>query len=466
MPKFLSDIYIEAPTLTITNGAGGGEYQPIVTVESTNSTTGNEPLIRFYKNSTGSSGEDMGTIEFSGKDNGNGENVFGVITCAATSATIDGYDGTIANSERGQMLLSVASGGSTYPVIKGTAASTGTVVDVQLGNNVASVTTIAGDLDIDGDNMTTAGVMTLTTGGNYEIASGGTITLDSAGDVNVETDGEFTVTSSDLNNRPLMVLESTSTDAAGYATMAFFKNSSSEAGEKLGVINWKGKDSSATVESFCYIEGEIVSNTNTAELGKMSLAVRNGSNYPNGLSMSASGSSAAQVDVTIGNTNNAIVTVAGNLAVANRITECKRKFSPTGSNTAGTNSGGDIVYIGTGDTVLGEIVHLKSDGSGGVEWEAADATDVTKCDGLLGVALGTDPDVNGVLLRGMVTIADIDGTEAVGMPLFLSEDATGHANMAAPSNNNEVVRIIGYCLHATNGEIWFNPDNTFVEVTA
>jgi len=84
----------------------------------------------------------------------------------------------------------------------------------------------------------------------------------------------------------------------------------------------------------------------------------------------------------------------------------------------------------------------------------------------LGVALGDDPDVDGVLLRGMVTIADIDGTEAVGMPLFLSEDATGHANMDAPEGNTNIVRIIGYCLHATNGEIWFNPDNTFVEVTA
>ena len=116
--------------------------------------------------------------------------------------------------------------------------------------------------------------------------------------------------------------------------------------------------------------------------------------------------------------------------------------------------------FGTGATVLGEIVHYKSNGT----WEAADATDVTKCDGLLGVALGTDPDVNGVLLRGMVTIADIDGTEAVGMPLFLSEDATGHANMAAPAGDGDIVRIIGYCLHATNGEIWFNPDNTFVEI--
>ena len=70
MPKFLSDIYIEAPTLTITNGDGGGEYQPIFTLESTNSTTGNEPLIRFKKNRTGNGSKDKGTKGFKGKDDG------------------------------------------------------------------------------------------------------------------------------------------------------------------------------------------------------------------------------------------------------------------------------------------------------------------------------------------------------------------------------------------------------------
>jgi hypothetical protein len=136
-----------------------------------------------------------------------------------------------------------------------------------------------------------------------------------------------------------------------------------------------------------------------------------------------------------------------------------RKFTVSASGSI--NGDGDVVYIGTGSTVAGEIVHYTSIGT----WEAADATDVAKCDGLLGVALGGNPAVNGVLLRGMVTIGSIDGTNAVGAVLFLSEDATGHAKAGlAPSDTNEVVRIIGYCLHATDKTIWFNPDNTFVEV--
>ena len=37
----------------------------------------------------------------------------------------------------------------------------------------------------------------------------------------------------------------------------------------------------------------------------------------------------------------------------------------------------------------------------------------------------------------------------------------------APAGNGDIVRVIGYQVgHASNGLIWFNPDGTFVEVTA
>ena len=70
-----------------------------------------------------------------------------------------------------------------------------------------------------------------------------------------------------------------------------------------------------------------------------------------------------------------------------------------------------------------------------------------------------------MLLRGMVTLIDIQGTEAVGDVLYLSESATGTADCVAPAGNGDIVRVIGYCL-TTDDQIWFNPDNTFVEVTA
>ena len=108
---------------------------------------------------------------------------------------------------------------------------------------------------------------------------------------------------------------------------------------------------------------------------------------------------------------------------------------------------------------LGKIYHLKSDST----WELADADDNTKSDGLLGVALGAASNTNGVLLRGMVTLDHDPG--AIGDPLYLTT-TEGIASATAPSGNNNIVRIIGYCLHPSAGNIWFNPDSTFVEVSA
>ena len=135
-----------------------------------------------------------------------------------------------------------------------------------------------------------------------------------------------------------------------------------------------------------------------------------------------------------------------------------RKF-PISSGTDG-DAVGDVVYFGgTTSMTIGTIYHYKSDGT----WEAANANAVATSDGLLGVALGAASDTNGMLLRGMVTLDHDPG--AVGDVLYLSNTA-GDASASAPSDNNDIVRVIGYCLHASSGMIWFNPDNTFVEVTA
>ena len=144
--------------------------------------------------------------------------------------------------------------------------------------------------------------------------------------------------------------------------------------------------------------------------------------------------------------------------------ETNRKCAIT--STTDGDYDGDIVYFGGGTTVKGEIYHYKSDGN----WEAADADAVANCDGLLGVALDSDPAAHGMLIRGMITLYHDPG--AVGDVLFLSTAVSGAANggalatATAPSGNGDIIRVIGYCLDASNGQIWFNPDNTFVEVSA
>ena len=166
------------------------------------------------------------------------------------------------------------------------------------------------------------------------------------------------------------------------------------------------------------------------------------------MTISASGA------VGIGTTSpTELLTVVGNIKARGR------RFDPP-SHVAGTSEG-DVVYFGsTTSMVAGSIYHYNSSGA----WELADADDNTKSDGLLGVAIGAASDLDGVLLRGMVSLGHDAG--AIGDPLYLTTNA-GSGSATAPSGNGNIVRVIGYKIyHSTQGQIWFNPDNTFVEVNA
>tara|TARA_R100000654_G_scaffold14811_4_gene31861 strand:- start:3614 stop:5338 length:1725 start_codon:yes stop_codon:yes gene_type:complete len=122
------------------------------------------------------------------------------------------------------------------------------------------------------------------------------------------------------------------------------------------------------------------------------------------------------------------------------------------------SSNGDIVKIGTGTTTQGELCYYTSSGT----WVAADADATGTAGGvLLAIALGTDPDVDGMLLRGMYTLDHDPGT--VGDELYVSTTA-GDITATAPSGTGDIVRVVGYCLDSANGQIWFNPSNDFIEL--
>ena len=151
--------------------------------------------------------------------------------------------------------------------------------------------------------------------------------------------------------------------------------------------------------------------------------------------------------------------IIGDLNVNSGVSNIEtRKFSITG-NTDGTYIGDVVFFGGTTSMSVGQLYHYKSDGT----WEKANADAASTCDGLLAIALGAASDDDGMLLRGMVTL-DVD-PGAVGDVLFATTTA-GRISSTAPSGNNDIVRIVGYCLNASNGQIWFNPDGAFVEVTA
>jgi hypothetical protein len=154
------------------------------------------------------------------------------------------------------------------------------------------------------------------------------------------------------------------------------------------------------------------------------------------------------------------VTASGNISGSGEITTHVGQHVFVKTSNTDADFKGDVVFFGgTTSMDAGKIYHYKSDGT----WELADADAVATCDGLLAVALGAASDTNGMLLRGTVTLDHDPG--AVGDVLFLSTTA-GQATATAPSGNTDIVRVIGYCLDASNGQIWFNPSSTFVEVSA
>ena len=123
---------------------------------------------------------------------------------------------------------------------------------------------------------------------------------------------------------------------------------------------------------------------------------------------------------------------------------------------------GDVVYFGaTTSMTQGDLYYFNSSGG----WTQADANTVASSGSvLLAIALGTASDTDGMLLRGTFTMeaTAIDGTEATGDELYVGITAGHVTSDVSAYTTGDVVRVIGYCLDGTNGQIWFNPSNDYI----
>jgi hypothetical protein len=119
---------------------------------------------------------------------------------------------------------------------------------------------------------------------------------------------------------------------------------------------------------------------------------------------------------------------------------------------------GDVTTIGSGSTTQGSLHYYTSSNTWVPTRHDAAATSAGV---LLAIALGTDPTTDGMLLRGMFTLGADPGT--IAGPLYVGS-SSGSIDGTAPTTSGYFVRIVGYCLDSTNGQIWFNPDHTWVEI--
>ena len=376
----------------------------------------NDPTLSFLNKrgtsqGAGSDGDDVGSIFFRGGDgDGNETNFAQIIAEIQTAAHTD---------EAGKLSLGVAASDGTttglQQALTATGHGTSNKVDIGLGYGAASVTTIAGDLDIDGDNVTAAGALTITPGGDFSVAGG-------ANEIDLTTTGTLDVNANSLD----MDL----TDSSSITLTA------SEDAEDLSIRVTGAHDASLILRS------------------------------------DGTGSDAVNINASAGG-----VTV--NAADTYTLTSGKNKFNKIYDFHASTFENSYSDDEGTGKILRyspgadespngSELFYLHTDGT----WNNARATTVDLgASQLLSVGLGASAKTTGVLIEGFVRIAsteilNVPGSGAVdGLPVYVST-TSGHFDFTAPSGSGQFVRVVGYAIDDDGGDvlIYFKPSSTWVEI--
>lgn len=124
---------------------------------------------------------------------------------------------------------------------------------------------------------------------------------------------------------------------------------------------------------------------------------------------------------------------------------------------------GEVAYWGGGSVAQGDLYYYNSSGN----WAQVDADAASTATGMLGIARSTGTaSTVGMLLRGRARFtgnSNYTALTTVGAPLYVSTTAGGFSQ-TAPSGTGDIVRIIGYVQSTANDEIYFCPDNTWVEI--
>ena len=284
-------------------------------------------------------------------------------------------------------------------------------------------------------------------------ATAPTIDLNASTAVTVTTPS-FVIDSS-TSEKPVVELKNTNNDANG-STLQFTKNGANVAdNDVVGNVTFVSEDDGDNVHTYAVIKADIPDMTGGAEEGRLTLSVasHDGEIQP-GLVIT-SGDAEDEVDVTIGNG-------AGDVTVSGPFGAMKNMSSGFADiDAAGKASRGDIIYgVGSniGSLTAGKIYYYKADGS----WAETDADAAATATGLIGVATHSNHGA-GVLLRGFVMLHTLDGSQAVGGIVYLSETAAA-GDATAPSASADIVRIIGYATNASNTIIFFDPDKSWVEI--
>lgn len=117
-------------------------------------------------------------------------------------------------------------------------------------------------------------------------------------------------------------------------------------------------------------------------------------------------------------------------------------------------------FFNTGSITAGSVYYL-----GSTSWALADADAASTGSGLLAVATDAGSAAE-VLLEGAIKLSTNSGYSgaAKGDVLYLSLTAGEVTNDISGHTTGDIVRVLGYVLDASNNYIYFNPDNTWLEI--
>ena len=160
-----------------------------------------------------------------------------------------------------------------------------------------------------------------------------------------------------------------------------------------------------------------------------------------------------------------IETVSGNVGIYNAAPKVALDVYYDGVTAlANDTGGGHVVSFGTasGDLNAGALYYLNSDG--GWASASADATGSGNSQ-LLGIAMGSDPADEGMLLRGYFDATSYySGSFIKGQAVYVQSGSNAMMSGAAPTATDAYSRIVGYGTDTAN-VIYFNPSSVWVELT-
>jgi|7_EtaG_2_1085326.scaffolds.fasta_scaffold00993_10 hypothetical protein len=126
---------------------------------------------------------------------------------------------------------------------------------------------------------------------------------------------------------------------------------------------------------------------------------------------------------------------------------------------ANDTGGGDVFLGGTGTLTAGKLYYLHTDGA----WTETDAdAAATGADQMIGIALGSNPTADGLLMRGFFDATTYVSNFSSGKAIYVSTTAAS-MDTTAPSGTGDFVRIVGYCTNVAN-VIYFNPSSEWIEL--